>query len=65
MKTSKEMSMNAFNKAIEKVREKKTGQIAAYNRGLAHGLATSMFFSEKITLEEYCKLCDIICDTLN
>lgn len=67
MKTSKEMMMERFDKAIENcytMIESGSKTNAAFFRGVAQGLATAMFFNESITHVEYTELCNIICNTI-
>lgn len=67
MKTSKEMMMDSFNKAIRDcytMIEADSKTNAAFFRGVAQGLATAMFFSETITHAEYTELCNVICNTI-
>lgn len=67
MKTSKEMMMESFNKAIEQcctMVEADSKTNAAFFRGVAQGLATGMFFSETISCTEYTMLCSIIYNTI-
>lgn len=67
MKTSKEMMMESFDKAIKNcytMIESGSMSNAAFFRGVAQGLATAMFFSELIEHAEYTNLCNIICDTI-
>lgn len=67
MKTSKEMMMESFDKAIKDcytMIEAGNKSNAAFFRGVAQGLATGMFFSELISHDDYTKLCTIIRDTI-
>lgn len=67
MKTSKEMIMESFEKAIKNcytMIESGSKTNAAFFRGVAQGLATAMFFNELITHTEYTELCSIICNTI-
>lgn len=67
MKTSKEMTMESFNKSIKNcyaMIEANFNTNAAFFRGVAQGLATAMFLSETISHDEYTRLCSIVCDTI-